>query len=157
MRERTAGSPVVSTTDGTPLITTLVRRLHLDIRRGLHAELVAAGHGDLAPAHMYVFQTPGPDGARPSELAARTNMTKQAMNHLLATLEDSGYLTRQPAPEDRRATVVRLTSKGRSVEHLMLDGSASLERDWAAVIGAAGVEALREALRDLDARSGPAG
>jgi DNA-binding MarR family transcriptional regulator len=93
-----------------PLLSTLVRRLHLWIRQQIHADLVAAGHGRLTPAHMYIFQLPGPDGVRPTELARRTNMTKQAMNHLLAGLERDGYLHREPAPDDGRGTVIRLTA-----------------------------------------------
>ena len=96
----------------TTLLSTLVRRLHLAIRRRLLAELQAAGHPDLTAAHMYVFQSPGPDGVRPTELAARTNMTKQAMNHLLAGLERGKYVERIPAANDGRGTVLRSTDRG---------------------------------------------
>jgi len=133
-----------------PLLTTLVRRLHLAIRRRLYSELQAAGHSDLTAAHMYVFQSPGPDGVRPTELAARTNMTKQAMNHLLVGLESGGYLKRVPAPSDRRGTVLRLTDRGRDVERIMVEVSGRMERDWADLLGRDRVEELRNAIRDLD-------
>jgi DNA-binding MarR family transcriptional regulator len=135
----------------TPLLTTLVRRLHLVIRRRLLAELQAAGHPDLTAAHMYVFQSPGPDGVRPTELAGRTNMTKQAMNYLLDGLERGKYLERVPAPNDGRGSVLRLTDRGRDVERMMIEGSRRMERNWADLLGRDRLEELRNAIRDLDA------
>ena len=43
---------------------------------------------------MAVLQFPGPDGVRPGTLAERAGMSKQAMNQLLRSLEDLGYITR---------------------------------------------------------------
>jgi DNA-binding MarR family transcriptional regulator len=132
------------------LLTTLVRRLHLVIRQRVHRDLVAAGHTDLAIAHMYVFQTPGADGLRPTELAARTNTTKQAMNHQLNTLQRLGYLERVPSVTDRRATVIRLTDKGHDVERIMQQRALALEREWANAIGAARMAELRQLLADVN-------
>jgi DNA-binding MarR family transcriptional regulator len=132
------------------LLTTLVRRLHLVIRQRVHGDLVAAGHTDLTIAHMYVFQTPGPDGLRPTELAARTNTTKQAMNHQLNALERLGYLERVPSVTDRRATVIRLTDKGHDVEQIMQHRALELEREWANSIGAARMAELRQLLADVN-------
>ena len=134
-----------------PLISTLMRRLHLEIRQQLYADLVAAGYTDLTPAHMYVFQSPGPDGLRPSDLAARSNMTKQAMNHLLASLERGGYLERTAAPNDGRGTILRLTAPGHDVVRIMHESCASIERVWAHAIGSTRVETLRNLLTKIDA------
>lgn len=133
-----------------PLLATLVRRVHLAIRREIHAELHAAGFTDLTPAHIYLFQIPGPDGVRPGELAARTNMTKQAVNHLLSFLERQGYVARATAPEDGRGRVVRLTPRGRAVERRMQASAARVEVAWSESIGARRMTALKEALRRLD-------
>jgi DNA-binding MarR family transcriptional regulator len=37
---------------------------------------------------------------RPSDLAARLHMSKQALNYLLGELERRGYLERDPHPAD---------------------------------------------------------
>jgi DNA-binding MarR family transcriptional regulator len=103
---------------------------------------------------MYVFQSPGPDGAGPSELARRTNMTKQALNHLLAGLERDGYLRRVPATGDRRGTVIRLTDRGREVERLMDASSRRLERGWAQLFDEATIEQLRGLLVELETVTG---
>jgi DNA-binding MarR family transcriptional regulator len=115
---------------------------------------VAAGHDRLSPAHMYIFQSPGPDGAGPSELARRTNMTKQALNHLLAGLERDGYLRRVPATGDRRGTVIRVTPRGREVERLMNASSLRLEQEWARLLDEPTVEQLRALLVEIEAVTG---
>jgi DNA-binding MarR family transcriptional regulator len=137
-----------------PLLSTLVRRLHLLFRQRIHADLVAAGHARLTPAHMYVFQLPGPEGVRPTELARRTNMTKQAMNHLLAGLERDRYLRREAAPDDGRGTVIRLTDLGRDVQRIMQDSSRRLEAEWAADLADGTIEQLRNILTRVDTAVG---
>ena len=67
------------------------------------------GFGDLEPAHFTVFRYPSPDGARPSELAARLGISKQSLNYLLRELERLGYLERRPDPQDLRARRIVVT------------------------------------------------
>ncbi len=80
-----------------PLVGALLRRPLQRVRRQIHASVVANGFTDIHPAHLNVFQYPGPRGVRPSELARAADMTKQAMNHLLGQLTDRGYLERRHA------------------------------------------------------------
>jgi DNA-binding MarR family transcriptional regulator/GNAT superfamily N-acetyltransferase len=49
---------------------------------------------------------------RMSALAARTNASLPRLSHVVSRLEKRGYVSRCPAPEDRRATDVRLTDLG---------------------------------------------
>lgn len=132
-----------------PLLSTLTRQAHLIIRRRVLADVQAAGFTDLTPAHLYVFQLPGPDGLRPTELAARMNMTKQATNHLLSGLEARGYLERVNTEGDGRAKVLRLTARGRGVAKAMQDSSRRLEHAWARRIGRPALERLRRELAEL--------
>ena len=129
---------------------TLIRRLHLSIRADLIAQLKDQGYDDITPAHIYVFQTPGPDGRRPTELAQGALLTKQAMNHLLSGLEGRGYLERVPADGDGRARVLRLTSKGRDLTKLIQERSAAIERRWGAELGPEVLQEVRTALQRLD-------
>jgi DNA-binding MarR family transcriptional regulator len=135
-----------------PHIASLLRRLHLRIRADIHRAIVEAGFDDLTPAHAYVFQIPGPDGARPSDLARRTNTTKQVMNHLLGALEANGYLQRRADPTDGRSRIVHLTSKGRDVMQVMARASLDIEAAWASTLGSDAVEDLRSRLIEADAR-----
>jgi DNA-binding MarR family transcriptional regulator len=132
-----------------PLLTTLTRRAHLMMRRRIYADVRAAGFADLTPAHLYVFQQPGPDGLRPTDLAVRMNMTKQATNHLLSGLEARGYIQRVPAPEDGRGKVLRLTGRGRQVVDLMQESSRRLEAEWSKHVGNRALEQLRQQLVEL--------
>lgn len=65
------------------------------------------------PAHSAVFANIDLGGTRLSDLAARANMTPQAMGELVDDLEGLGYVRRRPHPDDRRAKLVVLTPKGR--------------------------------------------
>jgi DNA-binding MarR family transcriptional regulator len=77
-------------------------------------------------------------------------MTKQAMNHLLVTLEAGGYLERLRAPDDGRGIELRLTERGRQVERLIQTTSRRLEREWAKRIGERDLAELRRILTELD-------
>src|SRR5215813_2153398 len=81
------------------LIGALLRVPAQAIQRRIIKELNAAGFDELSVPHMAVLQFPGPDGARPGTLAKRAGMSKQAMNRLLGSLEELGYLVRNDAPD----------------------------------------------------------
>jgi DNA-binding MarR family transcriptional regulator len=49
---------------------------------------------------------------RMTSLAARTNATLPRLSHVVRRLEDRGLVTREPCPEDGRATNARLTDAG---------------------------------------------
>lgn len=132
-------------------LVTAVRQLHLAIRDEIVEGVHAQGFTDIGPAHIYVFQTPGPDGARPTELARRALTTKQAMNHLLASLEAGGYLRRVAADGDGRGRVVRLTPKGRRLTEAIQAVSTSIERRWADQLGPARLGDLTEGMELLAA------
>jgi DNA-binding MarR family transcriptional regulator len=118
-----------------PPIAVLLRRPALTVRHRVMAALRAAGYGDILPAHLGVFQHPGPDGQRPGVLAARTHASKQAMNHLLHQLETGGYLVREPHPDDRRTRVVRLTDRGWAALRAIREAALEVEEAWAEGLG----------------------
>src|SRR6476469_4594212 len=98
-----------------PLIGPLLRVPLQSIRAHMLERVRAAGYDDIAPAHFNILQHPTPEGLRPSEIAARAQMTKQAANRLIRHLEHHGYIKLEPDPADQRARVVRLTKRGRSL------------------------------------------
>jgi len=65
-----------------PAGTSNLRRPWEAVQRRMLERLHEDGFSDLDFAHLNVFQYPGPQGARPSEPAARLGMTKQALNYL---------------------------------------------------------------------------
>lgn len=139
---------------GPPLLGALMR-LPVDvIRERMLEALHAAGYEDLVPAHLIVLRYPGPDGRRPSEIAARSGMSKQALNYLLGQLESLGYLERQPDPDDHRSKRVRLTDRGHGAFDTMRATVAGIEREWTESLGTDDVEQLRAILGRLNARLG---
>ena len=84
------------------------------VQRRMLERLHDRGFGDFDAAYLSVFQYPGPHGARPSDLAARLGVSKQALNYLLRELERLDYLERRPDPDDLRAKRITLTSRGRA-------------------------------------------
>lgn len=111
------------------------------------ARLADRGHGNVRAAHTAVFQYLDDTGTTVSALAARAQITKQAMAELVQYLEACGYLHREPDPDDRRAKLVLPTERGREVVAIAQDLVPQLEDRITSVLGAERVEALRA---DLD-------
>ena len=132
-----------------PLIAPLLRAPLQAIRARVHAEVAAAGFDDLGPAHFNILQAPTPDGVRPTELAARGQMTKQAANRLIRHLERRGYLRLEPDPNDQRARLVRLTKRGWRLIATIRATVEEIEREWSRQLGARRFHELRRTLSEL--------
>jgi DNA-binding MarR family transcriptional regulator len=119
------------------------------VQRRMLVALHERGFDDLDAAHLNVFQYPGPEGGRPSELAARLRISKQALNYLLGELERLGYLERRPDPDDLRSKRVALTARGRSAVGVIREAVGELEAEWAQQLGESRFEELRNLLQEL--------
>jgi DNA-binding MarR family transcriptional regulator len=117
------------------LIGALLRVPAQAIHRRLIEELNAAGFDELRLPHMAVLQFPGPEGVRPSTLAERAGMSKQAMNQLLRSLESLGYILRSDAPNKGGGRIVRFTKRGRAVYAKMADVLRDIEHEWRTELG----------------------
>ena len=114
------------------------------------ADLHAAGFTDLVGAHFAVLRYPGPDGRRPSDLAAEAGMSRQAMNYLLGQLEHAGYLVRENDPDDRRSRWVRLTKRGQAVARTIRATVAEIETELQVQLGSDRFTQLRDLLVQLN-------
>jgi DNA-binding MarR family transcriptional regulator len=120
---------------GPPLIGALLRMPGEVVRSRMLAALHARGFTDIVPAHLALLHWPGPQGRRPSEIAAQSEMTKQAANYLLGQLEALGYLERRSDPDDQRSRRVHLTARGRKVAETMREAVAAVEAEWSTLLG----------------------
>jgi DNA-binding MarR family transcriptional regulator len=143
-------SPAEGEPFGPPLIGALLRIPWEAVQRHMLERLHESGFDDLDGAHLNVFQYPGPQGARPSELAARLRISKQALNYLLGELERLGYLERRPDPDDLRSKRVALTPRGASAIRVIREAVAELETAWAEQLGRKRFAQLRNLLLDLN-------
>jgi DNA-binding MarR family transcriptional regulator len=115
--------------------------------------LNAAGYPDQTAAHHPVFENIDPEGTRLTVLAARAGMTHQSMGELVRMLERRGYVKRSADPSDGRASLVRLTAKGRRAVRQAVEEMAQIEAAWLDRFRRAGLDVdlravLEAALRD---------
>jgi DNA-binding MarR family transcriptional regulator len=120
------------------------------VREHMLERLHERGFDDLETAHLIVLQYPGPQGARPSELAARLRITKQALNYQLGQLERLGYLERQPDPDDLRSRRIVLTERGTSLIPAIREAVGEIETAWARQLGPKRFAQLRSLLLELN-------
>jgi DNA-binding MarR family transcriptional regulator len=131
----------------TPLIGSLLRLPHEVVVARILEALNADGF-EVTVTELAVFLYPGPEGRRPIDLARQCNMTRQAMNYVLAGLERRDYIERCTAP-GKATRVVRLTDRGWKMIARIRSCVAAIEQEWAAHLGPRRFKALREALNDL--------
>src|SRR5215471_18956414 len=134
---------------GPPMIGALLRFPWEAVQENMLERLHAAGFADFDASYLIVVQYPGPQGERPSDLAARLRMSRQALNHLLGQLEHLGYLTRQPDPDDKRSKRIALTPRGTKAAHTIRQAVAEIENTWTQQLGPKRFTQLRTLLRDL--------
>jgi DNA-binding MarR family transcriptional regulator len=88
------------------------------------------GHGALSALATLISEGP----QRAGTLAETEAVSAPAMTRILNSLEELGYVVRRPDPDDRRATVVAVTARGKK---LVTSGRAvrlqALERRLAAL------------------------
>jgi DNA-binding MarR family transcriptional regulator len=150
MSDQSSSSHFTTAAFGPPLIGALLRMPWEAVQRHMLDLLHERGFGDLDAAHLNVFQYPGPQGARPSELAAQLRITKQALNYLLGELERLGYLERRPDPDDLRSKRIVLTPRGTSAILVIRDAVAEMETAWSKRLGPKRFAQLRRLLVELD-------
>ncbi len=132
-----------------PLIAPLLRVPWQAIRARIVEGLKASGYGDIGAAHLGLLQHPGPDGMRPSDLAIRSQITKQAANRLIRHLEGRGYIRLEPDPSDQRARTIHLTQQGWDLIGTIQSIVADVEVEWSRQLGERRFKALRETLAEL--------
>jgi DNA-binding MarR family transcriptional regulator len=137
------------------MIGALLRMPVDTVHRRMFERLHERGFTDFDPAHLIVFQWPGPDDTRPSELAARLQISKQALNYLLGQLERLGYLERRPDPHDQRGRRIAVTERGRAAILVIRDAVDEVEAAWAKQLTAERFAHLKTLLLELNQLTAP--
>lgn len=107
-----------------------------------------------AQSMMMVYISEGVD--RPSDLAKRLRVTKQAVQQGLKELIAKNILTIEPDPNNGRQKLIRLTDHGRELRNIARQGLEDLEATLKRHIGVEPVQAMRKAL-DTDWGTVPEG
>jgi DNA-binding MarR family transcriptional regulator len=117
----------------------------------MNRRVAGTPYNDIRITHGCVFGNIDPDGTRLTDLAARANMTKQSVGEVVTELERRDYVERVPDPDDGRAKIIRLTTRGHEAQALGIRIIDEIEQEWAERFGVERVEALREALEAITA------
>lgn len=136
-------------------IQILLRNAHSTVDAAVRASLADNGFADILPWHFAVLRNLGEDGARPSELAARAGITRQAITKLVGELERLGLVCREPDPSDGRGLIVRYTDRGRVGLDVARSQLLALERSYAAQVGPDRWAEVRATLEVLFGREPP--
>jgi len=86
---------------------------------------------------------------RPSELAARVGLSKQAANDVLREFEAGGYITLVPDPDDGRAKRIQATERGAALEMTASRLSSDVARRWAEQVGEERFAQFEQVLREI--------
>jgi DNA-binding MarR family transcriptional regulator len=135
---------------GPPLIGALLRAPWEAVQRHMLERLHERGFDDVDSAYLTVFRYPGPQGVRPTDLAARLGLSKQALNYLLRELERLDYLEREPHPDDLRSKRIVLTERGVAAGEVIREAVAEVEAAWGEQLGPERFAELRELLLELN-------
>jgi DNA-binding MarR family transcriptional regulator len=135
-----------------PMLGLLLRLLNQHWGNHVHEALTKAGFDGLGPANANVIPFVPEHGIQVSELAKHANVRKQSMAQSVEQLEKLGYLERRPDPNDRRARLVFLTERGKSVRPVALKAGREVEKQWAKLTSPEEIESLRGSLQELLAK-----
>jgi DNA-binding MarR family transcriptional regulator len=112
----------------------------------LHERLVDRGWRDVRPHYGYVLLACRDRPTTSGELATLLGVSKQAASKLVDGMVDASLLRRTRSAEDSRTKLVALTPRGRRLLVVVEEIYGELEAEWAAVVGAPTVSAVRDGL-----------
>lgn len=115
------------------------------------AEVARLGFSDVTPAFSSLMPLLDATGARPTTLAQRAGITKQAISQLVRELEVRGYVEQVPDTTDTRAKIVRLTKRGVALHAASAKVRLEMQSVALAKLGELRVSRLRRDLVDLAA------
>lgn len=81
-----------------------------------------SGDGISGNQYIYIFQVCRHPGISQDALTQRLAVNKSSVTRQLATLEQNGFVTRHPAPEDKRSLLVYPTEKAQALYPKVLEG-----------------------------------
>lgn len=115
-----------------------------DLVDGLHERLAERGWDDVRPSYGFVLLAARETPTTATDLAHLLGVSKQAASKLVDGMVAAGYVRRGDGGPDARHRPVGLTGRGRALLAAVEQVHAELEQEWAAVVGPAGVERVRQ-------------
>ncbi len=113
-------------------------------------EMICAGHGWYGEARSSVIPYVSVVGTRQSDIVAKMGLTKQAVQQLIADLEDAGILCREPDPDDGRGKIVKFTAAGLAAQRDAVRAKRKVEDEYRRLLGEEDFDKLFALLRKLN-------
>lgn len=140
-----------------PNTTALLGLAYMNLGHRIVDGVIAAGYPQ-RPAHSAVMAHIDIEGGtRLTTIAARANITPQAVGELVDDLERLGYVVRQPDPDDRRAKRIVLTQRGEACVAAALSTIAALETELEELLGSTALALLHDMLGRISTAGGRSG
>jgi DNA-binding MarR family transcriptional regulator len=125
----------------------LISKIHQTSERIFSKLLKDAEIDDINPAQgRILFALWKRDNVPITELAKETQLHKSTLTKMLDRLEESGHLTREQIPSNRRTTLVRLTEKNRLLKEKYEETSEEMRKIYYKGFTEAEVTRLNELL-----------
>jgi DNA-binding MarR family transcriptional regulator len=115
----------------------------------LHRRLAEHGFSDLRPTFGLPLRSLHERPRTLTELARELGVSKQAAAKVVGELEQRGLIERRPSPADGRATLLHLSSSGRSLVAAAIATGNAVERELAGGLGPRAAAGLRAGLERL--------
>ena len=151
-RRRARSDPELPPARDPQALSWVLRRAVRRYASPVSGALAAGGFGDLPQRGVWAISAlaeaePGLSGR---DLVTRMGISKQAISQLIETLVTLGYVARRPAAEDRRRTLLHLTTRGARAARLIDATVADMEETMANIIGIERLQEVHRALVELD-------
>jgi DNA-binding MarR family transcriptional regulator len=129
----------------------LLRFLYSSLAEEEEQQMTAAGYGNVHIAHFPVLKLlfMAAEAVRITDLAAWARITKPSMVYLVNHLEEQGYVERGPNAADKRAQLVRLTTRGQEAAEVLHAISIQIEQRWQEQFDFPAVSQLKHLLQSL--------
>ena len=127
----------------------LLMRAFYWVDEGLQNGLKREGWPSITRAQSMVFVNIGEGVTRPSEIAAKLGVTRQAVHQTINELVAMGHIALVPDETDRRAKKVIFTEQGMSLGLAAINTLQEVEKTLAERLGDESVKVMRAAL-ELD-------
>jgi DNA-binding MarR family transcriptional regulator len=115
----------------------------------IRRDFAAEDWDGLRQSHFRVISSVPPDGVSITELGDRVGMTKQGCGQFVTQLVESGHLTVEADPDDRRTRVVKRTALGNRTIRKVTARNREIEDEWSRQVGSKRYQAFWRVLEQL--------
>ncbi len=113
----------------------LLQRAMRDFSKRAIGHLQEYGYTDLTPFQAEAISYISLEGTYITELAKRLGTTKQTAGEVVSHLEKQGYIQRASDKNDKRATIIMFTSKGKEFLRIAYEVKIRIEQEYVTLLG----------------------